>query len=808
MRKEYEPLRIVSLDGSTILKHSIPSYNLSPLCTVKNGKLDKDKFDGILDGSLDMDKLREVYKAHKKELPFPFAEHDTYTRALVNVSFNYAVKEYEKFGRRYVKHGYIVSDSDMRDYCYVSSDGVLIAVEEPYENDSGYAPVENPVDRDLLGKYFDYDNDKKAYKRTTTAISSAIPVKDIRKYLYQNGFDMDGVHYVRYKRSAGSSREGQCLFIAEPLYADIMAWSACSLSATNVSDQVSWQAYISLTLSSIKKAIELPKKALLIIPDRESVFETTAVCVKEDATEGLSAEEETTTIRNKIFDGEALTDVSVFEEYGYRDKGMMLLRNRFFKTCAFNTNLQKWFADNNITEIRQLGGYTTARNVEDIRLVITESSLKYLKFMPKDTTYADGFKVWLDALYEGKNTSKFGVVKTDKFPDHMKGLMTYTNYQLLNTLPLVHEGIDKFLEPSFDFLNKIQQDSIFMRYYINCLSYATPRSLEDVDADNYRRKTVLDMLKLTPDFEKTELYKSFRADTCTHFKDKLRDGRVLVDGNYEVLFGNPYEFLVAAIDKSYQPTTPLLFEDGQIYTKRFGDYDELLCARSPHITMGNLYIAENIPCEEIDQYFNLTPNIVCVNAINSNLQQRLNGCDYDSDTMLITNNSLLLEGAKVTYEYFRVPVCTVEPSGTADYTDSAESLALLDLRIADNKIGEIVNLSQFLNSLLWDRLADENSGDEQIAVYYDICKLAVMSGMEIDKAKRLYPVDANKVLNKLKKYRDEYRKAHGNLPNFYLHMTDSKTVKNNSAKLNTPLSYIYDSIESYCLRAPRAKTLP
>ena len=40
---------------------------------------------------------------------------------------------------------------------------------------------------------------------------------------------------------------------------------------------------------------------------------------------------------------------------------MMLLRNRFFKTCAFNTNLQKWFEDNNIKEIRQLAGYTTAR---------------------------------------------------------------------------------------------------------------------------------------------------------------------------------------------------------------------------------------------------------------------------------------------------------------------------------------------------------------------------------------------------------------------------------------------------------------
>lgn len=43
----------------------------------------------------------------------------------------------------------------------------------------------------------------------------------------------------------------------------------------------------------------------------------TVVCVKEDAKEGLSAKEETAEIRNVIWDGEALLDVSVFEGNGY-----------------------------------------------------------------------------------------------------------------------------------------------------------------------------------------------------------------------------------------------------------------------------------------------------------------------------------------------------------------------------------------------------------------------------------------------------------------------------------------------------------
>ena len=86
---------------------------------------------------------------------------------------------------------------------------------------SEYAPVENPVDASMLGKYFIYDDNAKAYRRSKTAIPTAVKAEQVRDILYRDGFDMDGIHYVRYKRSAGASRGGRCLFIAEPLHADM-----------------------------------------------------------------------------------------------------------------------------------------------------------------------------------------------------------------------------------------------------------------------------------------------------------------------------------------------------------------------------------------------------------------------------------------------------------------------------------------------------------------------------------------------------------------------------------------------------------
>ena len=119
-------------------------------------------------------------------------------------------------------------------------DGELIAIEVPYQKDTQYASVQNPISEALLGKYFVYDSEAKAYRRSKAVIPSAVTCKAIREKLYAEGFDIDGIHYVRYKRSAGASRDGRCLFIAGPLYTDMIAWSSCDLSADTASDQASF----------------------------------------------------------------------------------------------------------------------------------------------------------------------------------------------------------------------------------------------------------------------------------------------------------------------------------------------------------------------------------------------------------------------------------------------------------------------------------------------------------------------------------------------------------------------------------------
>lgn len=89
-----------------------------------------------------------------------------------------------------------------------------------------------------------------------------IKIKQLREYFYENGFNLDGVHYVRYKRSAGSSREGKRLFINERLYKAMAKWSEGGLKAQT--DLASWESNKALSLSSIKGTINIPLDGILL----------------------------------------------------------------------------------------------------------------------------------------------------------------------------------------------------------------------------------------------------------------------------------------------------------------------------------------------------------------------------------------------------------------------------------------------------------------------------------------------------------------------------------------------------------------
>lgn len=465
----------------------------------------------------------------------------------------------------------------------------------------------------------------------------------------------------------------------------------------------------------------------------------------------------------------------------YSCYGMVLLRTHFFKSCAFNTNIQQFFIDNGITDIKQLNGFTLAKDIKDVKFITTPNSIKYLKFGTA--------KQWLKRI-----SPTFGVVKHEKKTHFFNGGMVQTHYQLLNTLQLSYEEMQKFLKPSLDYMDLLRSEPAVLRYHIHL-----PED-QQVTQSKYKSKNdiVFQLLGLNEEFTETKIYRDFCRNTIKAYKQNMLYGHVLVDGNYSTLFGNPLEMLQHSIGTF---TGESVLGVGNVHSKRFGYGERLLGSRSPHVCVGNILLTNNVACEEIDRYFNLTEEIVCINSINENILQRLSGADFDSDTMLLTNHPLLVSAAERNYDRFKVSTSLIESVKSKRYY-TPEQQADLDIKTSVNKIGEIVNLSQEIQTLMWHMLNNGKSWDDVKTLYYDACQLNAQSGAEIDMAKKEFDINNEKELQLIRE-RHIRRDADGRMikPYFFGHVDRTKGYYNEEKKKymkhDTSMDYLREIIENY-----------
>ena len=610
---------------------------------------------------------------------------------------------------------------------------------------------------------FYYDNEK-LYSDAVISVkftysSDEYTTTQLRQKLYTDGFNLliNGqiIHYIRYKRSAGAARIGKVLFIQEKYYDEMMKWSLCGIDVTNRTiDLAGLESYVALSLSSIEDTIKIKKNEILLIDDYESKFKDDCiVCTEENGQ--LITSEEKTEIKNSIWDGQSLLDSSMFKGQ-YKNKSMLLLRNRFFKSNCINTNIklymkEKFQEDYNTATIMDLYGNNI--RVKDIKLITTPNSVKYLKFNDYDT--------WLNNLID------FGIVKTDTPSHEEAGTMTRLNYQIVNTLDLYEKDIQQLLEQEFNYFDLLKNELFALRHYLKIkqASMYEPDSTDDF---------IYSMVSINNNIANTELFAKYKRKIIDSFAKRLKECRILVNGTHATIFGNVYEMLTA----STGDFTQILYNN-EVYSPMFAQ-KQIIMFRNPHITMGNICIADNVNSDLLKKYFTINNEIVIINSINNNILQRLNGCDFDGDSIIITDNKLLIDKSLTN---IKVPTTLVKAVKILEEYNLT-NLANLDIRTSKNYIGEIVNLSQYLNSLFWNNKRNNLPTQE---IYKDISILCSLSNIEIDKAKRETNIDTRK---ELKKIRDKYNITKVR-PYYFKVFTNGYEYK----KMNCPTDMLLEIVE-------------
>lgn len=686
----------------------------------------------------------------------------------------------------------------------------LITMKENVADDDSRQHIQELIDK--------VENNKFKYvKRSKDEIrelfyQKGVSVKYITKDKKGNVQKETTIQYKMLYRNSSKAKLGQVMFINKKLYRTAYDWLTMGLGkklSRGKAKIVELSAYAPLTTSTIERTIHIPVENVLILKDQDSFFETMANVVRAEdyiGTERVIDAEKTerakqraitagkidiignpiykkiyktvemtkrkcvvghekTRLKNTLWDGMALIET---EELPNSINGMALLRNHFFKACAFRTKISLFFKkwcqqhkyDYETYEIEDMFG--VKHKVKDIKIITTNNAIKWLKFSDiMGNTPQESYEYWCERIRADGNL--WGVVKTDH--QSKLGEVQQMSYQMINSLPCSTEDVHAIAQQSIDYVELLKVDANefdkFLRKNANAINHFEMMSA---------------LYHHNPDFANSTWFRAEKRKIINQYVAKLRSGKITVNADNLTLCGNPYALLLHSVGENWKKDPCFSHEDGtiQCYTKRFKDGEYLAAFRSPHNSPNNLCYLHNVYCDEMDKYFEFSSNIVAVNCIETDIQDRLNGADFDADFFFATNNSTIVQCAKYCYQNFPTIVNQLKESGLT-YKNTPLDYARMDNKLAMSRrgIGESSNLAQLALTYYWTKPQQE--------LYDNFVILSVIAQVCIDNAKRMYEVDAISEIERIKSmecmniYVGNKRK---DLPYFMKYTKDIPSTKN------------------------------
>ena len=561
--------------------------------------------------------------------------------------------------------------------------------------------------------------------------------QEIREDFYVNGLDIEyitknnrgniikkeAIHYKMFYRTPGKAKKGSCMFINENLHEKAMNFIRMGIKMEYKNAPiVEIGAYSSLVASTIVGKVEIDPKNILVLKDVDIPFTTDVISVETDENKQCVAKSiENYTLKNTIFDGQALIDSSIFPDWG---DGYILLRHHFCKMASFSTNIQLFFKDyfgENYENAKLIDMWGNEHYAKDIKLITTDNAMKWLKF---DISY----EYWCQKVNE--NGNMFGIVKTAH--KSKLGDVQRMSYQMINSLD--ESIMESVVSVSKNYIESLKKDDqVFLQFLRDNTNFA----------NDY--EVLVALCEQNPDFIRSTYFRDRKKNIIQSYIFEFKNGRVNQNADNLVIVGSPYAMLLHSVGEDVYKDNTFKQESGtiQCFTNRFADGEYLAEFRSPFNSKNNLGYLHNVYNDKFDKYFNFGEQIVAVNMIGTPFQDRNNGSDQDSDSIYTTNQKDIVEYAKYCYENYPTIVNNI-PKEKNSYDDELINYAIIDntLQAANMAIGLSSNLAQ-LEQTYACTFEDKKYQDYT-------CILSVLAQIAIDNAKRRSDIDLNAEIDRIK----------------------------------------------------------
>lgn len=507
------------------------------------------------------------------------------------------------------------------------------------------------------------------------------------------GFSINGIKYKRLLGTNGGIKNSTIVFVSER-HADELKRRIDNDRDLGVElVPAKLEAYKALTCSA-STPVSLPR-GVLVVPDCKTEFISDVINLTDEGVdEPLMEESKNERIIMDASDGYGIMLPSLAqrwsEELGldYMVAGVNT-RFSFEKGMVFTFDFVD-FAEKVGKKYIVQDAWGHEVDVRDVEIILTTSMVKLW----------DSYESCEDYISKSiKNRYTFGISKNcPKELEKERNL----NYQFIQSYDLEDEDIKELIEPTMREIKDVLGGD--WRKTILFLKGAglNSENIHRLD-DDFIKAIMIEPRMVNDPFVQSSVYNLIRNRI-----NEAKVGVIKIHGNYSIVSGDPYTLCQSIFGLELTG----LLKSGEIYNKYWVDFgaEKLACFRAPMTCHNNIRLVHPVSNEDVDYWYQYMDTCTIFNSWDT-ATSALNGCDFDGDLVMLTDNSVLVNRLK------ELPALMCAQRRATQTIPTEDDFIRSNIESFGNEIGQTTN---WITSMFEVRAGFDKDSDEYKELSYRI----------------------------------------------------------------------------------------
>lgn len=312
------------------------------------------------------------------------------------------------------------------------------------------------------------------------------------------------------------------------------------------------------------------------------------------------------------------------------------------------------------------------------------------------------------------NGYTFGIAKTcPKTLESERNL----NYQFIQSYDLDDENIEELIAPTMNEIKDVlggdwRKTILFLKGA--GLNKNNIHNLED----DFVKAIMVDQRMIDDPYVQSSIYQLIKNRI-----NEAKVGVLKVHGNYSIVSGDPY----ALCQSIFGLEVTGLLKSGEIYNQYWADVqaDKLACFRAPMTCHNNIRAVTPVDNETVRHWYQYMTTCTVFNSWDT-MANALNGCDFDGDLVMLTDNNVLVN------KLIPLPALMCAQRKATKKVPTEDDFIYSNIESFGNEIGQTTNC---ITSMFEVRAKYEKGSKEYEALDYRIRCGQLYQQNSIDKAK-------------------------------------------------------------------------